>query len=89
MWCLIFINSNFWAQSFPVQLEGKVGNFSLSTLTNTRSYLRSGRGGDTNHSNIDSSSYSYTLSDLRGLVEYASERGITVVPELDMPAHTL
>ncbi len=30
----------------------------------------------------------YTLSDLRELVQYADARGIEVIPEIDMPAHT-
>lgn len=30
---------------------------------------------------------SYTQDDLRGLVEYASGRGIRVIPELDVPGH--
>lgn len=31
----------------------------------------------------------YTQDDFRGIVAYAKERGITVVPELDVPGHTL
>ena len=30
----------------------------------------------------------YTHDDIRGLVRYAQLRGVIVVPELDMPAHT-
>ncbi|MER8265883.1 beta-N-acetylhexosaminidase [Streptomyces griseus] len=30
---------------------------------------------------------SYTKAELRGLVRYAAERGITVVPEIEMPGH--
>lgn len=30
----------------------------------------------------------YSLEDLRFLVEYASDRGVTLVPEIDMPAHS-
>jgi len=30
----------------------------------------------------------YTQDDVREIVEYAAERGITVVPEVEMPAHT-
>ena len=37
----------------------------------------------------DSLLYSYTLNDLKDIVKYASDRGITVIPEIDMPAHTL
>jgi hexosaminidase len=30
----------------------------------------------------------YTQTELRGLVAYASRRGVTVVPEIDLPGHT-
>ncbi len=30
----------------------------------------------------------YSLEDLRSLVQYAADRGITLVPEIDMPAHS-
>ena len=30
----------------------------------------------------------YTQEELRGLVKYAAERGITIVPEIEMPAHS-
>lgn len=30
----------------------------------------------------------YTAAELRGLVGYAAERGVTVVPEIEMPGHT-
>ncbi len=30
----------------------------------------------------------YTQKELRGLVKYAAERGITIVPEIEMPAHS-
>ena len=30
----------------------------------------------------------YTQDELRGLVRYAQERGITIVPEIEMPAHS-
>lgn len=30
----------------------------------------------------------YTKSELKGLVKYASERGIEIIPEIDMPGHT-
>lgn len=30
----------------------------------------------------------YTQEELRGLVQYAVERGITIVPEIEMPAHS-
>ena len=38
----------------------------------------------------DSSPYGgfYTQDELRSLVEYAAERGITVVPEIEMPGHS-
>ncbi|KQT35347.1 beta-hexosaminidase [Sphingomonas sp. Leaf412] len=29
----------------------------------------------------------YTQADLRGLVAYAAERGVTIVPEIDLPGH--
>jgi N-acetyl-beta-hexosaminidase len=31
----------------------------------------------------------YSLDDLRGLVAYADDRGIEVVPEIDVPSHAL
>lgn len=34
------------------------------------------------------SAASYSLEDLRDLVAYAADRGVRVVPELDMPGHT-
>ncbi|WP_119394662.1 beta-N-acetylhexosaminidase [Salinibius halmophilus] len=30
----------------------------------------------------------YSSEDMRALVEYASERGVTIVPEIDLPGHT-
>lgn len=30
----------------------------------------------------------YTQDELRGLVRYAAERGITIIPEIEMPAHS-
>lgn len=30
----------------------------------------------------------YTQDELRGLVKYADERGITIIPEIEMPAHS-
>ncbi len=30
----------------------------------------------------------YTQAELRGLVAYAAERGVTIVPEIEMPAHS-
>lgn len=30
----------------------------------------------------------YTPSDVRGLVDYAADRGVRIVPEVDIPAHT-
>lgn len=30
----------------------------------------------------------YTLQQLKALVAYAAERGIEIVPEIDVPAHT-
>lgn len=30
----------------------------------------------------------YTQDELRGLVKYAAERGITIIPEIEMPAHS-
>lgn len=31
----------------------------------------------------------YTQEELRGLVEYAHQRGITIIPEIDLPGHSL
>lgn len=31
----------------------------------------------------------YTQQELRGLVEYAHQRGITIIPEIDLPGHSL
>lgn len=31
----------------------------------------------------------YSKNDLLGLIEYANHRGITIIPEIDIPAHTL
>jgi hexosaminidase len=39
------------------------------------------RGGAVPHSGA------YTAAELRGLVAYAAERGVTVVPEIEMPGH--
>merc|ERR1719174_304256 len=35
-----------------------------------------------------SASETYSAEDLRGIVSYAADRAIRVIPELDMPAHT-
>ena len=82
-------------QAFPIILEGKVGNMSLSTLTNRRSYLRQPAGAQADDAREDDdeangdTAYSFTLADLHHIVQYAAQRSITVVPEIDMPAHTL
>lgn len=65
------------AQAFPVLLEDTT-DLPLSLLAfngSTRPFGGSGRV--------------YTLADLSELVMYASERGVEVVPEIDMPAHSL
>jgi hypothetical protein len=90
---------DFYHQAFPIQLVD-AGKLSLFSLTNERSYLRTADEDDgisaTNEQqeNPESSRnelklYSYTLTDLKHLVQYARDRGIAVIPEVDMPAHTL
>jgi N-acetyl-beta-hexosaminidase len=37
----------------------------------------------------DDNKFMYTLQDLSNIVAYAADRGIEVVPELDVPAHSL
>eukprot|EP01051_Picozoa_sp_SAG22_P012550 SAG22_NODE_1315_length_4769_cov_23.910064_5_plen_120_part_00 len=32
--------------------------------------------------------HTYSLADLKGIVAYARERGVAVLPELDMPGHS-
>jgi hexosaminidase len=43
--------------------------------------LLAGRGAYSNHS------HTYTVADMKGLVAYAWERGVRVIPEFDTPAH--
>jgi hypothetical protein len=56
---------------------------------NSSGYDHSTPSDTSHHRQGDSRLYSYTLEDLDHLVQYAAARSITVVPEIDMPAHTL
>ena len=38
---------------------------------------------------VSNKKYMYTLDDLRRIMRYAEDRGIVVVPEVDVPAHAL
>ncbi|RKE16912.1 beta-N-acetylhexosaminidase [Streptomyces sp. TLI_171] len=51
----------------------------------TRSML--GHAGSTRYDDLPHQG-AYTKAELRHLVAYAAERGVTVVPEIDMPGHT-
>ena len=62
------------AQSFPLLLDDMPG-LPLSLLANRGSY--------------DNKNKVYTKSHLKDLVSYARLRGIEIVPEIDVPAHTL
>lgn len=44
-------------------------------------------GSTGSHSDPDSPSVYYTQDDIREIVDYAAERNITVIPEIDMPGH--
>lgn len=59
-------------QSFPVLLED-TKSYNLSQFATLGSF---------------SPDQVYTLEQLRALVAYAAERGIEIVPEIDVPAHT-
>lgn len=69
----------------------KDGGFTLpNNIATTQATSVGGSYSDSSSSGTsDSKLYSYTLRDLKRLVQYAANRGITVVPEIDMPAHTL
>lgn len=59
-------------------------NMSLSLLARKGAFSSS-------QSSINSGTgkYMYSLDDLRIVVTYAKDRGIEVVPEVDVPAHAL
>ncbi len=40
------------------------------------------------HTNADGSRWYYTKQELNDLVEYAKQRGIAIVPEIDLPGHS-
>ena len=65
------------ASSFPVILHD-TPLYQLSMLSSVGS-LPSGRG----------DAKLYSRDDLRDLVNYAAERGIEIIPEIDIPSHTL
>lgn len=60
------------SQSFPVLLEDDE-SLALSNLAKLGAY---------------SSDKMYTIQDLKNLVEYCKMRGIQVIPEIDVPAHS-
>lgn len=45
-------------------------------------------GGEGTHSDIHAPAQYYTQDQIRDIVAYAAERGIEVIPEIDMPGHT-
>ena len=59
----------------------------LTSVGGFRQYLYIGSNRDI----MDSTSYGgfYTQDDIRDVVKYASERFITIVPEIEMPAHSV
>jgi hexosaminidase len=61
------------AQSFPVRFQNSPLFPNISNLADMSSFRPESV---------------YSLADLRQLVEYAAERGVEVVPEIDVPAHT-
>lgn len=64
------------ASSFPVLLRDTSG-YALSTLAKKAAFPANG-----------GQNKFYTLDDLASLVTFARERGIEVIPEIDMPSHT-
>lgn len=62
------------AQGFPVLLNDSLSDYNLTHLvTNSPAYAQG--------------KY-YTIADLLALVAYAKDRGIEIMPEIDMPAHS-
>lgn len=53
----------------------------------TRPHTRLGDVGFPNRDNVEHSGY-YTKDDIKEIVEYASVRNVTIIPEIDMPGHT-
>ncbi len=64
------------AQSFPILLEDRIPQVINMTLLGSKG-------------SFDERDKVYSLSQLKDLVQYAYERGIEVVPEIDVPAHAL
>ncbi|MBY8878424.1 beta-N-acetylhexosaminidase [Actinacidiphila acidipaludis] len=58
----------------------------LTEVGGTRARTMAGRAGSGTFDDVPHSG-AYTAAELRDLVAYAAERGVTVVPEIEMPGH--
>ena len=73
----------------PLQYDNKINSAATQSSPLHHNTSARSRSQSRSRSRSESWLYSYTLQDLKHLVQYAADRGITVIPEIDMPAHTL
>ena len=71
------------AQSFPILLEDTLPYFNMTHLGLYGHHNTSGTYSMNDMQKL------YTKQNLKDLVQYARDRGIEVVPEIDVPAHAL
>lgn len=62
-------------------MEGALGLYSGFRLPSSRENEKGER--------LESSDFSYSYEEIRELIEYAQFRGVSIVPEIDTPAHSL
>jgi hexosaminidase len=70
-------------QGWRIEIDG------LPRLTEIGAWRTGTQTGPPGHERIDGTPHGgfYTQAELRGLVGYAAARGVTVVPEIEMPGH--
>lgn len=82
----LHLNDNYiWVEEY--QRDGNpYGAYSAFRL---ESDIKEGGNGGLNKADLTAKDVFYTKKDFRQLIDWASERGIKIVPEFDAPAHAL